>query len=304
MANQYQVQGRLLNASIRALIAALTIATPLIAMPAPSSPFVAAGSGVWEAGGSVTIVESPFLSSSVGPVLSEATDSTLAYAGFRGAFGSNGFHIQVARNMNREAYGGSIWSDGFTVESSAPTGFLTFKSQVNGSVSGLGEMAYALYVSSRPFEITSVMDEASANRLGFWALSLPNSTRIFFTGVSNGCNQHWSRECGHVPFENFQGTLGITLTASVPFSTGQPLYVISIISGGVGNNGGVESFMNSADFSVSAPHGATLSSLSDTNYAQAVPEPSTLLELATGLAVGILSLSKFGTRKVKSATAA
>lgn len=281
-----------LKATSALLIGICASVSPFGASAEPVSPFVAATAGIWEAGGSTLVVPEILQSSSIGPVVAEASNQPMANATFRGAFASNGFAIQVQSNVNREAYGASVWSDGFAVTGGAGAGFLTLSTRVSGFVSGLGEMGYALYVSSQPYDLTNLIGTANSNHSGFWALSLPNSTRVMFTGVSNGCGErNWSRQCGHVPFENYQGALDVTLSADVPYTNGQNLYVISVFGGGVGNSGGVESFLNSADFGISAPLGATLQSLSSTAYALAVPEPSSTLMLVAGLLIGLLKVS-------------
>ena len=259
----------------------------------PVSPFVGSSAGVWEDGGDIVVVPETLQSSLVGPIVTEANNQPMAYARFRGEYGSNGFTIQVQSNTNREAYGASFWSDGFTVTGGAGVGFLTLSTHITGTVSGLGEMNYGLFVSSQPFDLTTLLSTARSNRSGFWALSLANSTRVIFTGVSNGCGaRNWSRECGHVPFENYQGALDLTLLASVPYANGQPLYMLSVFAGGVGSSGGVESFLNSAEFGITPPSGATVQSLSTTVYAQAVPEPSPKLLLFVGLLLGALKLHR------------
>lgn len=259
----------------------------------PVSPFVGSSAGVWEDRGIVVVVPETLQSSAVGPVITEANNQPMAYAQFRGGYGSNAFTIQVQSNVNREADGASFWTDGFTVTGGAGVGFLTLSTHITGTVSGLGEMNYGLFVSSQPFDLTTLLSTARSNHSGFWALSLPNSTRMMFSGVSNGCGvRNWSRECGHVPFENYQGALDLTLSATVPYTNGQPLYMLSLFAGGVGGSGGVESFLNSADFGVTPPLGATVQSLSTTVYAQAVPEPSPTFLILVGLLLGVIKLHR------------
>jgi hypothetical protein len=86
--------------------------------------------------------------------------------------------------------------------------------------------------------------------------------------------------------------LDVTLSASVPFTSGQTVYVLAAFTGGVGNDGGIESFLNSADFGVSAPAGTTLQSLSSTVYAPAVPEPQLPLLFVVGLVLVSLRLRR------------
>lgn len=271
--------------SIALVVGLVATAVPKTAFAAPDSPFVGATGGVWDPRGNNVIPE-VLQSSTSGPVRVETGSLPTAYGDFRSQFGSNRFAIQVNGGDNLEVFGGSGWSDGLTMTGNGQGGSLTMSTHLSGLVSGLGEMGYALFVSALPYDLVSVISTVNANRSGFWALAFPNSVRVMFTGVSNGCGAtNWSRQCGHVPFESFQGALDVTLSENVPFAHGQTLYVLSLFSGGVGHLGGIESFLNSADFGVSAPPGTTLQSLSGTAYAAAVPEPSSWLLLMVGLIV-------------------
>lgn len=270
------------TALVFCLVATIASST---AFAAPYSPFVGAAGGVWDPQGN-NIIPEVWQSSTTGPVRAETGSLPAAYGDFRSQFGSNRFASQVTGGQDREVFGGSGWSDGFTMTGNEPGGVLTLSTHISGLVSGLGEMGYALFVSDQPYDLASVTSTINANHTGFWTLDFPNSVRVMFTGVSNGCGAtNWSRECGHVPFESFQGTLDVTLSGNVPFAQGQTLYALSLFSGGVGHLGGIESFLNSADFGVSAPPGWTLQSLSGTAYAAAVPEPSSWLLLMVGLII-------------------
>jgi hypothetical protein len=135
-------------------------------------------------------------------------------------------------------------------------------------------MEYALFVSSQPYDLDSALSSVSANHNGFWALAFPNSTRLVFTGVANGCGTGiFNKECGHTPYQNYSGPLDVAFSASVPFTYGQPVYVLSLFVGAVLTPGGNAGFYNSASFGISAPPGATIASLSGVLYAAAVPEP-------------------------------
>lgn len=276
--------------AIAATACLLVAAAPRTALAAPSSPFVASGGGVWDERGN-NIVPEVFQTSTSAPVRVETGGLPIAYGDFRSEFGANRFAIQTNGSLDREVYGGSVWSDGLTVNGAGQGGLLTLSVSIGGSVSGLGEMGYALFVSEQPYDFVTVLAAIEANNLGFWALTLPNSSRVISTGVSNGCSGsgNWSRQCGHVPFENFQGTLNLAASVNVPFTDGQPLYVLSAFSGGVGRAGGIESFLNSANFGVTVPAGGTLASLSGTTYAAAVPEPSSALLFIAGLVSVLLS---------------
>lgn len=279
-------------------IAALCAAAPLMpgsAHSAPNSPFVAAGAGVWTGDGTPVIAE-VFLTDSASPLVVETGSLPTAYGKFRGAYGSNGFDMQTTGGIDREVDGGSIWTDGFTV--TGADGLLALSTRIRGTVSGHGEMAYALFVSSDPFDFDVIRATVSAAD-GFWAVQLPNADRVLFTGVANRCGQVGaSDECGHVPYDNFQGALDVTLGASVPFASGQTVYVASLFAGGVGVFGGSESFYNSADFGITAPPGAAIASLSGSPYAPAVPEPSTVLLLLGGLGLLAAGGARRGERRV------
>jgi hypothetical protein len=246
---------------------------------------------VWNGVADTIIVPEKLVTSSTGVVSVEVGSLPNAYAETRGAFGSNGFQIRVGSNVDREVWGGSIWSDGFTVTSATGSGLLDLRSHISGSLSGLSFVDYLLFVSSQPYDLASVLSAASANKKGPWALELSNSERVMFTGIANGCGTpDENKSCGHVPFENYRGPVDLTLSANVPFASGQTVYVLSVFMGGVDDDGGTASFLNSASFGISAPVGTTLQSLSSAAYVPAVPEPSVALLLLAGLALGFVRL--------------
>ena len=261
---------------------ALALAQPVRAETA--SPFVATLGGVWDGDGNPVIAE-VLQSSATGPVMVETGAMPDAYGKSRSAFGSNGFEIVTTGGIDREVDVGSGWSDGFIVTGGTGSGVLSMSSRIQGSVSGHGEMFFALFVSDQPFELGAILSSVSAAN-GLWQAQLPNADRLLHTGVANRCGLPGaSRECGHVPYENFQGPLELTLRADVPFTYGQTLYVASLFGGGVGTFGGSESFLNSANFGITVPVGAALQAQSGTVYAAAVPEPSIALMLGMGLAL-------------------
>jgi hypothetical protein len=263
------------------------------AAAAPTSPFVAAGGGVFDGPGN-EIVPEVLQSSATGPVVVETGSLPAAYGKFRGAYGSNGIDIQVTGGIDREVDGGTIWTDGFTIIGGSASAQLQLSARVQGSVIGHAEVDYALYVSSQPFDLQVIMDTVSATH-GFWDLQLPGAVRVLYTAVANGCGQPKPMgDCGHVPFENFQGPFDQTLYTSVPFTFGQPIYVASVFAGGVGVFGGQASFFNSADFGLTAPAGASVSALSGTIYTAAVPEPQAALLFALGLAALLLKRVRVG----------
>lgn len=243
------------------------------AVAATTTPFLAALVGVYDGPGNA-IGPELFQTSASAPVLVQTGTSSPAQGQFRSAFGSSGFDIQVTGGLNREVDGGAMWSDRFVVTGGAGSGVLSVSARITGSVAGQAEMFHAVFVSPAPFDLEATLGVIGAAP-GFWAVQLPNSTRVLFTGVANRCGQSGaSQECGHVPFQNYQGPLDVTLTASVPFTYGQPFYVLAGFGGGVGVFGGSQSFLNSADFGISAPAGATLQSMSGTSYAAAFDSPA------------------------------
>ncbi len=269
------------------IFCALACAHALPALALTTGHFVAAGVGVYDGTGNEVTPE-VLQTSATGPLVVETGSLPTAYGKFRSAFGSNGFDIQTTGGIDREVDGGSIWSDGFTATGDAGSGSLALSVHLQGNVSGHAEMGYALFVSPQPFDLGAIIATVSAAE-DLWAVQLPDSTLVLFTGVANRCGQAGaSYACGHVPYENHQGPLDLTLTASVPFTNGQTIYVASLFAGGVGVFGGNESFFNSADFGISAPADTTLEALSGSVYAAAIPEPSTALLLVVGTVLGAL----------------
>ncbi len=269
-----------LQGLVAALCACLLLLAPA-AVAAPSSPFVVAGGGVWSGSGAVVIPE-VLQSDSVGPVVFETGAVGTAYGRFRSAFGSNGEAFAVAGGIDREVAGGSAWSDGFVL--TGGSGVLALSAHITGSVAGHAEMDYALFVSTQPFELRALIDTIDTSG-GLWSVQLPNAQRVLSTGVANRCGMTGATGgCGHVPYTNFQGAFDQVLSASVPFSDGQTVYVISVLGGGVGVFGGQQDFFHSASFGISVPAGITMSPLSGQAYATAVPEPSVWLLLGIGIA--------------------
>jgi hypothetical protein len=92
-------------------------------------------------------------------------------------------------------------------------------------------MFHAVFVSPAPFDLATVL-AAVRSAPGFWAVQLPNSVRVHFTGVANRCGlSNASNECGHVPLQNYVGPVDLTLTTSVAFTYGQPIYVLAGFGG-------------------------------------------------------------------------
>lgn len=278
------------------LLAAFTAFAGLlpVAVAAPQGPFVAVGAGVWNAAGDPVLAE-VWDTDASGPVQVETGSTPDAFGSFRASFGSNGFSALGSGGIDREVYGGSIWTDGFVVGGGSGDGVLDVSAHIEGTVAGHGSLDYALYVSTTPFDFQVITDSVAASD-AFWNLELPGATRVLYAAVANRCGLPLAiGDCGHVPFENHQGPLALTLTGAMPFTYGSPLYVASLFAGGLGAFGGSMDFLNSADFGVTAPVGATLQSVSGASYAAAVPEPSVTLMFGAGLAAAWL-LRRIGTR--------
>lgn len=273
-----------LNCLLGTVLAVATLAglLPADAVAAPTTPFVASIGGLYNGSGDNVEPEQQ-QSSATGPALVTVGSLPSASGQFRSAFGSNGFDIQVTGGIDRAVYGGSIWTDGVTVSGNSGPGLATFDTRIQGSVLGQAEMGYALFVSSQPFDLQAMLTTISANN-GFASLQFANATRVMFTGVANLCgSQNSIGDCGSVPFQNLQGALDTTLSAVVPFVYGQTFYVASVFEGGVDVLGGTNSFLNSADFSVTVPAGNSVQALSGTSYVAAIPEPPVAMLLASGV---------------------
>jgi hypothetical protein len=277
MSGPVTLSGHLLAALLCALL--LALASPGAA--AQQSPFVLLNGGVFDGPGNeiepeVTIVQP------TGPLLLEVGSLPNAHGRFRADYGSLGFEVQVTGGINREVDGGGAWTDGFLVTGGTGSGTLAVSSQLHGAVAGNVDLFFMLFVSPQPFELATLNDAIDALD-GAWQLQLPNATRVMFTGVANRCGlPAASNNCGHVPFENYDGPLDLVMNVGVPFTYGQRFYTLTILGGGVGVFGGSIDFFDSANFGINVPPGTALSTLSGTSYAVAVPEPAVWLLMAIG----------------------
>ena len=250
----------------------------------PPTPFVATTAGIWDAPGNEIIPEVLEIGIT-GPVTIEVGSAPSSYGRFRSAYGSNGFEIQVTGGIDRQVAGGSVWSDAFTMTGGTGSGTVLVSSRIQGVVSGAGEMGYALVVSDHPFDF-GVLSAAVEAADSFGAVQVPDSIRVIYTGLVNGCTGAGEpAECAYAPHKNFQGTFDETLSTSVPFTYGETLYVASLFAGGVGVAGGSANFYNSANFGITAPAGASLQALSGASYVAAVPEPAVAWLWVVGMAI-------------------
>ena len=206
-----------------------------------------------------------------------------AYGEARAGFGSNGIAAQ-GNGSGRGVGVGSIWSDGFTFTGGTGTLVPPISVRVHGSIAGGTDMSYALFVSTSPFDLQNIIDAFENGPGGDWNPQVPGALRLLYTAIANGCGDPnvSSNACGHVPIENFAGSLDLTLhEETFPFTYGVTLYLASVFSADVHTlPGGSADFFNSATFGISVPGGATLTTTSNTVYAAAVPEPTSLALLA------------------------
>ena len=205
-------------------------------------------------------------SSTIGPVFVERGIAPGAYGQARAQFGSIGFAIQ-----NGTA-GFGMWSDGFLVTGGTGSGLVNVSVQIDGIVGGPHhDMSYTLFSSDNPFDAQAILD---ASTIDDQNPQVPGAIAVLHT------------ELFHSAF-NPTGPLDVTLVGSIPFTYGQPFYLASQFGGDVGCDVCSEDFFNSADFGISVPTGSTLVTQSQTVYAAAVPEPTTLMLLAAA-AMGVL----------------
>lgn len=255
-----------------ALLTALAL--PGLACAAPFSPFVYAEVETFHINGAGDDVADgeQAVSSASSPVFAEVTSPvTGAYGKARAQFGSLGFAFGSGSG------GVAMWSDGFVVTGGIGHGLGTVSVTIDGTVQGLeADMSYSLFVSAKPFEVQAILK--AMNEPGDQSdqsFSLPDATRVLHTEVFDGL-----------------GSPNITLTGTLPFEFGQTLYLASVFGGDVcystGSNdqdcrGGSEDFFHSATFGISVAGNTTLTALSTTSYAAAVPEPGTWALLCGGL---------------------
>lgn len=208
-----------------------------------------------------------------GPIIQQVFGDTFATVGntslnarARVSLGNAGAYAYSADA--REAFGETWWADGFTVTGGSGQGVLTLAVSVTGTLSGEGRANYGLFARQQMFtksELAAWLD------CGGEALCIPQAPQ----GSQALIPVTWA-------FGN--GTT--VLTATLPFTYGQPVYVASYF--GVETwAAGEADFYGSAHFGISAPQGAVLDSASGTGYlgAAAVPEPSMPGLLLAGLAV-------------------
>ena len=207
--------------------------------------------------------------SNTDPVFVERGLEPAAYGKSRAAFGSNGFAILSGAGAT------SIWSDRFTITYTGPGPMLVnFSVDVRGAIIGDADMHYNLLVSDQPFDLPAMLASLEEDNE---QINIPGSTSILKALIMDD-----------------QKSPHMTLTGTLPVLSGQTFYLASVFRGDVctplegpewaGCPGGSEDFFHSANFGISRPAGSTIATLSNTVYAQAVPEASSLMLTLAGLA--------------------
>ena len=225
------------------------------------------------------------MSSATMPVFVERGIAPGAYSEARAGFGSTGFAALSG------AAGASMWSDGFLVLGGTGSGLIRVSVQIDGTVVGpQPDMSYTLFSSNNPFDLQVILDSLTIDDQN---PQVPGANSVLHTENFHGGV--------HVT-----GALDRTLVGSIPFTYGQPLYLASVFGGDVCGDpfcaGNSENFFNSADFGITVPAGASLITQSQTVYAAAVPEPTTLALLAAA-AIGVLLTRRRAARALHAAAA-
>lgn len=254
--------------------------------------------------GSYTYTQSQLLTSTATASASIATGSARAQTeyGVNRAAAENNTPVDD-EGLRGDSIGGpfsvgiSAWSDRFTISGGTGTGSVDVSAVLTGlfgpkpdpSYGGGG--AYFLFVATpaqiaelgaKPFEFLDAFIGAYEQDPSVATLALLQN--VLAPGfIDPGTSVP--------PGSAFGGTL----TGSVAFTFGEPFYLVGLLAA-FANDFGVLDAFNTARFGISAGAGASLLSESGTQYPAAVPEPSTYLVLAVGLAL----LTLVGRRRARS----
>ena len=252
-----------LRAAVSCILGVSTLSTgALAAVDNLSSPFVYATAG-FTSNGTDKVDEK---SNSAGPVVTNIFGGAAAA---RANFGSGGYKYPSA--TGEDAYWGfSMWSDGFKILGSPGNGTLTFSVSIYGNASGQWDQGYSLFVSDNPFSLQATIAEmyaVTANCLPDtscgYDFQLTGATRVTSRLVNNG-----------------DQPANVVLSGFLPFTYGATFYLLGTF-GGDGST--PANFYNSATLGITAPGGSSLQNLSNSVYASAVPEPSTLFFAIAGV---------------------
>jgi hypothetical protein len=232
------------------------------------------------------LAASPFTYAAYGPPLgdkppvflddAQSTSGAVSILGSEGqqaraSFGSNGVALPSGLSPNGWGYAFSAWSDGFVVNGGSGTGILNFSVQLHGTLFD-EDAVFALIMSDNPdaFSPASIAEDAFN---GF--TNIPGTAPVLLVEVAE--TQEATPGPGVYSFP--LGSVDETFNVNVPFTYGQTFYLASVLD--ITAQG---DFYNSANFGITAPVGASITSLSGTSYpAAAVPEPETYAMLLAGL---------------------
>ena len=194
--------------------------------------------------------------------------------------------LPQARQAARSIGAASIWADGFVMNNGVGTGSASFSAQVHGSISGDMDISYALYISTKPFQLNTIIDDYENGHGRDFNPQVRDSARHLYTAIENGCNRtSMSGGCTHVPFENFQDPVDIIVTHSFDFVYGGTYYLARVLSGDISRFGGSGDFYHSAVVGITAFLGESISTLSGVQYVSAVPEVASFKLLAASLMI-------------------
>jgi len=185
----------------------------------------------------------------------------------RASFGDNGVALPSGLG-----YAFSAWSDGFVVNGASGTGMLNFSVQLHGTLFA-GDAVYALVMSDNPDAFSPASIAAQAF---FGFVNIPGTTPVLLVEVDGSLDFTPGPGVYQFPL----GLVDETFSVNVPFTYGQTFYLASVLD--ITGHG---DFYNSANFGITAPVGASITSLSGTLYpaAAVVPEPETYAMLLAGL---------------------
>lgn len=197
------------------------------------------------------------------------------------------------------ATGISIWTDTFTVTGREGAGNLSVSATITGQFGpkvgpNYGSTgAYYLFVApltdvnkilAKPFEFLAKNDPCDVAFTG----------RVLCLVQSVPTPGHgWDGEA-----VNAGGAFGDTLTGSLNFNYGESFTLVSVLAG-YANDFGILNSFHSAHFGITAPIGSSLVASTSTNYAPAVPEPSTSAMLIAGM---VICLSQRRIKQVRQST--
>ena len=271
-------QARQLSVGAACALTQLVLGPSAMAYPSASSPFLYAIAGYTDPSGIDSSTETVATSGSAIAAFSGPGGSTA-----RADFGSIGYKY-TSTGSNTASWPFGVSSDGFVISGSSGTGTIHLSASIHGSAGGDWDQGYSLFVSSSPFSLEAVLEQWYAE-----AANCPPDTGCDYDIHAEGATRLLNRIVN-----NGDSPANAILTADLEFEYGTPFYLLAFFGGD--GNAGVD-FYNSAAFGLSAPFGASVSTLSGAVYAAAVPEPTTM-------ALVLFCLAAVGMRRSVSSTKA